>query len=150
MVVKTGVSLPDETYQELTRLARILGYNSISQAVRDAVNLFITANRWATTSLPLAGSIQALAEEKSLPILLSKIKSPPAVSINLLPVGEGYTLIIVVVRGEPGEIKRLYSLLSSTPGVSAVTASLLPLAAQPGGREHPSAPGTGTPRQRGR
>ncbi len=129
MVVKTGVALPDQLYEELARVARSLGYTSLSQAVRDAVQLFITLNRWAASPLPLAGVLQVVAERGSVEKAAARLAAHHEVVTGyiVVPLSQDKAMLLVIVRGEPGEIKKLFRELSRLRGVDAVTASLLPL-----------------------
>ncbi len=131
MVVKTGVSLPDEVYNELSRIARLMGYGSISKAVRDAVEMFIAFNRWWTARGRVFGTIQVLAslerptaEDK----LLETVRSHDNVVKGLLriPVAERYSLHLLIVEGDSESIKTLYKNLVRIDGILAVQASLLP------------------------
>ncbi|NOZ89232.1 MAG: CopG family ribbon-helix-helix protein [Crenarchaeota archaeon] len=136
MVVKTGVALPDKLYEELARVARSLGYTSLSQAVRDAVQLFITLNRWASSPLPLAGVLQAVADRGSVERVAARLAAHHEVVTGymVIPLDRDKAMLLVIVRGEPDEIKKLFRDLSRLRGVDAVTASLLPLPET--GRQH--------------
>ena len=144
MVVKTGVSLPDEVYEELSRISRVMGYGSISKAVRDAVELFIAFNRWWTASGRVFGTIQVLlsparrgAEEKVLAV--EKRFENIVKAVLRTSTSGGYTLHILVVDGHGDTVKQLYKELVRVDGVLAVQTSLLPGHSGEGGaREAPS------------
>ncbi len=129
MVVKTGVSLPDDVYQELVETAQAMGYTSLSHAVRDAVETFIAFNKWWKYSGTVTGSIQILALDtrETHSNLADNLREHAHTIIAQLTIPlDRYALTIIVVRGAGEEIKELYKKLVKTKGVLAVQANLLP------------------------
>ncbi len=130
MVVKTGVSLPEELYAKLQTLASNMGYTSISRAIRDAVELFIAFNSWwshhgrlrgvivvAVVSLPRVYSQLGPVFEKSIVkrIYVEKSSEP-----------QKPALIYLHVEGEAAELKDLYKQLSRIRGVAMVQPVFVP------------------------
>ncbi|BEP18438.1 hypothetical protein PYJP_17900 [Pyrofollis japonicus] len=131
MVVKTGIALPDKVYEELSNIAREMGYGSISKAVRDAVELFIAFNKWWSAKGSVTGTIMVLypkeasTTERKVIELLGGFSEIIRASIHV-PLGE-YSLLAILVAGEGSEVKNLYKELTRLDGVLAVQPSLLPL-----------------------
>ena len=130
MVVKTGIAFPDKVYEELNKIAKEMGYTSISKAVRDAVELFIAFNKWWLARGGVAGVILVMlprsAEQgqRRLTTILSSADTVLGYSYTSL--GD-YALYIVVVAGQGPGVKKLYKELTRIEGVLAVQPSLLPL-----------------------
>ncbi len=129
MVVKTGVSLPNEVYEKLVELCKALGYTSVSRAIRDAVELFIAFNRWWLARGRVVGVIQVVApatgrvQEKILAIE-AEYRDIVKASTRV-PLGQ-HSLIVLLVDGDGEKVRRLYKSLVSVEGVVAVQPSLLP------------------------
>jgi CopG family nickel-responsive transcriptional regulator len=131
LVVKTGISLPDEVYNELASIARVMGYGSISKAVRDAVEMFIAFNRWWTAKGNVFGTIQVLipAGKPAVEEKLLNIERNYGRIIRLsirIPFNADYMLQLLIVDGDGEEVKKLYKQLVRIDGILAVQASLLP------------------------
>ena len=129
MVVKTGVSLPNETYEQLSRLARSMGYSSVSRAIRDAVELFLAVNRWWSSPGRLVGAIAVVAPLEDEQGLLRCLADAGAeeYTVRRIP-GAGITLAVITVAGEKSEpVKSLYRRLASCRGSQSLQAALLPL-----------------------
>ena len=129
MVVKTGVSLPEEVYEKLIQVSKSLGYSSTSKAVRDSIELFIAFNRWWIVEGGVAGVIQAAARRGSRG--LTKVEKtvsefPDIVRFTVkIPVGEQLEFCLVFVEGEGSRIKQLYRRLASLDGLLALQPALL-------------------------
>ena len=130
MVVKTGVSLPDEVYERLVSLSKSLGYTSISKAVRDAVELFIAFNRWWTARGGVAGVIQIAARRGSRGLAeLEEAVSEFSDIVRFtarVPVSGGMVFCLVFVEGDGARVKQLYRRIASINGLLAVQPALLP------------------------
>ncbi|MEB3844081.1 MAG: hypothetical protein LRS48_00180 [Desulfurococcales archaeon] len=127
MTVKTGVSLPDDVYSMLLDIAESRGYKSVSQAIRDAVTLFVVANRWWGLEGRVAGAFQVLLkDDKWLGSILSRYRGIIRTHVSV-PLTGGRTIHIVVVEGPAGEAKRLYSELVRVRGVLSVQPNILPV-----------------------
>ncbi len=127
MTVKTGVSLPDDIYSMLLDVAESRGYKSVSQAIRDAVTLFVIANRWWGLEGRVAGAFQVLVKgDKTLGNTLYKYRGIIRAHVSVPLTGER-TIHIIVVEGSAGEAKRLYSELVKARGVLSVQPNILPV-----------------------
>lgn len=128
MVVKTGVSLPDELYRRLREIASAMGYSSISRAVRDAVELFIAFNSWWNARSPVKGVILAVARREALQ-QLGSLGTGAARFYLVERLGEtGLYMVVIGVEGEAAAVKELYKELARMRGVSFVQPLLVPLA----------------------
>ncbi len=130
MVVKTGVSIPDDVYRKLMELMRALGYTSTSKAIRDAIELFIAFNRWWTAGGPVAGVIQVVGRVGSRSLervreLESEFKGIVRFSVTV-PVNGNLVFHLIFVDGDGGDVKELYRRLASIDGLLAVQTALLP------------------------
>ena len=130
MVVKTGVSLPEDVYERLMSLAKQLGYPSLSSIIRDAIELFIGFRRWWLIGGTIAGTLQVLLKPSSkgildIPLIEDRYKSILIGSIKL-PVGE-YMLYLFMVNGDGALVKEFYKELLNANGVIVVQPSLLPV-----------------------
>jgi CopG family nickel-responsive transcriptional regulator len=131
MVIKTGVSLPEEVHRSLVELCKVMGYESVSKAIRDAVEMFIAFNKWWSFSGRVAGSLQLLVHrsrldtrKKLLEIQQSYeniIKTVFSFTVN------DYLLCVYIVEGEGIDVKSLYKNLVKINGILAVQVSLVPL-----------------------
>jgi len=132
-VVKTGVSIPDELYEELRRLAEEKGYKSISSIIRDAIELFIAFNRWWLRDELVTGSIQVLVrDERALHRVIDVLESSRSIVKHfLVEPRSGASLVLGIVEGPGGEVKRLYGRMARLDGVLAIQASLLPAIQEP-------------------
>ncbi len=130
MVVKTGVSLPEDVYENLMSLAQQLGYPSLSSIIRDAIELFIGFRRWWLVGGTVTGTLQVLLkptprglldlhgiEDKYRDILVGSMK---------FPVGE-YVLYLFMLKGDGVQVKDFYKNLLKVSGVIVVQPSLLPV-----------------------
>lgn len=139
MVVKTGVSLPDELYERLREIAGSMGYSSISRAVRDAVELFIAFNSWWNTRSPVKGVILAVTSRDHLQ-QLDRVHEAAAVKFYLVErLGEtGLYMVVIGVEGDAATVKALYKELARMRGVRFVQPLLVPLARPPSGCQQAS------------
>ena len=130
MVVKTGISLPDDLYAELVRLARSMGYASVSRVIRDAVEAFIAFNRWWMARGRVFGLLMAVTHASDRPAscrLEELLEGYPDVVKGAARFTVGpFRVFVVFVEGEGARVKELYRSLVRLRGVLAVQASLLP------------------------
>jgi len=116
MVVKTGVSLPDQLYAKLQLLASTMGYSSISRAIRDAVELFIAFNSWWSHRGRLRGVIVVAVTD--LPRVYGQLGGilesdvVKTVYVEKSPHPQKPALLYLHVEGEAAELKELYKVLS--------------------------------------
>jgi len=130
MVVKTGIAFPDKVYEELNRIAREMGYTSISKAVRDAVELFIAFNKWWSARGGVIGVILLLlprSSEQTHKRIVSILNSSSAVKSFTYNALNDYVLYVVDILGTGPEVKQLYKELTRLENILAVQPSLLPL-----------------------
>lgn len=130
MVVKTGIAFPDKVYEELNKIAKEMGYTSISKAVRDAVELFIAFNKWWSAKGGVTGVILLLlprSSEQAHKKITSILNSADVVKSFTYSALNDYVLYIVNVAGSGPDVKQLYKELTKVENVLAVQPSLLPL-----------------------
>ncbi len=136
MVVKTGVSLPDELYERLRRLAEAMGYSSVSRAIRDAVELFIAFNSWWGSRGAVKGVLMLVVDGARLGAvsgaLLSGCGCVRSFMVERLG-ASGMVVVFAFVEGLAGEVKELYKELTRLRGVHTVQPVLLPVASDGGG-----------------
>ena len=139
MVVKTGVSLPDDLYERLSEIAGSMGYSSISRAGRDAVELFIAFNSWWNARSPVKGVILAVISRDGLQ-QLDSLRGAASAKFYLVERlgGTGLYMIVVGVEGDAAVVKALYKELARMRGVHFVQPLLVPLAQPTGGCQQPS------------
>lgn len=132
LVVKTGVSLPDELYERLRRLAEAMGYSSVSRAIRDAVELFIAFNSWWGSRGVVKGVLVLVVDEARVGsvsgALLSGYGCVRSFMVERLG-APGLAAVFVFVEGGAGEVKGLYKELTRLRGVYTVQPVLLPVGA---------------------
>ena len=127
MVVKTGVSLPDDLYEKLRRIAEAMGYTSMSRAIRDAVELFIAFNSWWGSRGPVKGVVMSVVEAQRLQQVSSVLLgSSKFFIVEPLDAGRGLLLVVAGVEGDADKIKSLYKKLTRTRGVLTVQPVLVP------------------------
>ncbi|MCE4606302.1 MAG: ribbon-helix-helix protein, CopG family [Desulfurococcales archaeon] len=130
MVVKTGVSLPEDVYDGLVNLAQQLGYPSLSSVIRDAIELFVGFRRWWLVGGIIAGTLQVLLKPSSkgimdIPLIEEKFRNILLGSMKL-PIGD-YLLYLFMVNGDGALVKEFYKELLNVNGVIVVQPSLLPV-----------------------
>ncbi|MEB3798172.1 MAG: hypothetical protein G5Z42_05065 [Caldisphaeraceae archaeon] len=132
MVIKAGISLPDDMYRELQDLSLKLGYPSLSSVARDAIELFIAFRRWWIIGGPIAGTFQILFKEKKFTVgrhlLRLEIKYKDAIRGSIeISYPNNIFLHIVILHGDGSRIKRFYKELIKISGIIVIQPSLFPL-----------------------
>jgi CopG family nickel-responsive transcriptional regulator len=130
LVVKTGVSLPEELCARLQRLAESMGYSSISRAIRDAVELFIAFNSWWSHRGRLRGVIVvAVTDMERAYGHLKEVMSKDAVKafyVEKPAVREKPALLYLHVAGDAAELKDIYKSLTRIRGIAMVQPVFVP------------------------
>lgn len=122
---RIGVSIPEELLERFDESVEDRGYDSRSEALRDAVRDFIVEQEWAEEGVELIGIITLTYDHsrKGLEARLTEIQHefPGDVSGSFhVHLSSHRCLEVMMLRGTSAQIKEAVDVLSSTKGVKQV------------------------------
>jgi CopG family nickel-responsive transcriptional regulator len=117
-----GVSLAEELLREFDRLISRKGYASRSEAIRDLIRDYLTAEAWRADKGPAVGTVTLIYDHHvaDLPEKLTDIQHKHAdvvVSTLHVHLGRRRCMEVLVVRGKAKDIRALADNLIGTRGV---------------------------------
>lgn len=117
-IVRFGVSIEKDLLDNFDKIIEEKGYNSRSEAIRDLIRDYIIKEKWNIGKDMVAGSISLVYEHDvyGLSEKLTDIQHhyhDVIISTLHIHLDEKNCMEVILVRGEIGEIKKLYDELSS-------------------------------------
>ncbi|MFN3698606.1 MAG: nickel-responsive transcriptional regulator NikR [Dictyoglomus sp.] len=117
-IIRFGVSIEKDLLDNFDKIIEEKGYNSRSEAIRDLIRDYIIKEKWNIGKDMVAGSISLVYEHDvyGLSEKLTDIQHhyhDVIISTLHIHLDEKNCMEVILVRGEIGEIKKLYDELSS-------------------------------------
>ena len=130
-VTRFSVSLPPALVEEIDKAWRIMGYNSRSKAIHDAVRSFITEFEWMQREAGQVTGTVLVLHYLDKPGLLDEITGIQHKHENVIPstmhihLEENKCLEIIAVKGSVQEVKNLAQDLMTKKGVKQVKVAFI-------------------------
>lgn len=121
-----GVSIPKDLLDEFDKLVRKRGYVGRSEAIRDAMRLFLSQADWEEKQSGNAATLTIVYQHK--PSLMEKLiraehdAEAEVISTTHVHISQSHCLEVMTIRGERESIERLANKIE---GISGITFSKL-------------------------
>ncbi|MGC9029823.1 MAG: nickel-responsive transcriptional regulator NikR [Desulfomonilaceae bacterium] len=121
-LARFGVSIPDDLLEKFDVLIRGKGYNNRSEAIRDLIRDRLVEEEWTETDQDVVGTVTVVYnhEQSDLAQKLTQIQHQKHdLIISSVHVHLDYhnCLEVLIMRGNPEQVKRAGEQLISTRGV---------------------------------
>ncbi|MGB9615798.1 MAG: nickel-responsive transcriptional regulator NikR [Desulfomonilaceae bacterium] len=121
-LARFGVSIPDDLLEKFDVLIRGKGYNNRSEAIRDLIRDRLVEEEWTETDQDVVGTVTVVYnhEQSDLAQKLTEIQHQKHdLIISSVHVHLDYhnCLEVLIMRGNPEQVKRAGEQLISTRGV---------------------------------
>lgn len=121
-LARFGVSIPDDLLEKFDGLIRGKGYNNRSEAIRDLIRDRLVEDQWADSESEVVGTVTVVYnhEQSDLAQKLTEIqhrKHDLIISSVHVHLDFHNCLEVLIMRGNPDEVKRAGEQLISTRGV---------------------------------
>lgn len=121
-LARFGVSIPDDLLEKFDVLIRGKGYNNRSEAIRDLIRDRLVEEMWTESDQDVVGTVTVVYnhEQSDLAQKLTEIqhrKHDLIISSVHVHLDYHNCLEVLILRGNPDEVKRAGELLISTRGV---------------------------------
>lgn len=123
-IIRFGVSLEKELVQEFDHYLKNNGHASSSEGIRDLIKETLVKEEWKSGEV-IAGAI-SLVYDHHRRELINKLTNTQhdffqsIISTQHIHLDHNNCLEVIVVKGKPEEVKRLYNKLHSLKGIKHV------------------------------
>ncbi|AGK61655.1 transcriptional regulator, CopG family [Archaeoglobus sulfaticallidus PM70-1] len=125
-IVRIGVSLPKNLLAEFDSIIRSRGYSSRSEAIRDAIRMYINEYKWLEKeSGEVIGVVSVIYDHKyrgvtDTIISLQHDFGDVVTTTMHIHIDEENCLEMITVKGDMSKIKKMVGRLSALRGVTSV------------------------------
>lgn len=121
-IVRFGVSLEKKLLARFDKLIKEKNYPTRSEAIRDLIRENLVKTEWTTKGKEVAGTITLVYDHHKRELInkLTDIQHDFhefIISAQHIHLDHDNCLEIVVVKGKPGEVEKLFQKIRSTKGV---------------------------------
>ena len=116
-----GVSIPEDLLDDFDKLVEERGYVGRSEAIRDALRLYISESEWETGDEQIMASLNIVYNHKPKLmadlIKVQHISEAHVISTVHVHISKSHCLEVITVKGSKQEITKLANKISGISGI---------------------------------